>query len=297
MLSPTNFWMSLAGLAFLLTGIFTRRRELAAARGWDRFIALGCVFIAGSLAAFAPEHFRGPEFIQGMVPPWMPLRTLVPAFIGYALLAAAISLSLRTCMRLAATMLGLMFALFVIIDYLPAAFRHPQDRFGWIYALRDASFSAGSWALAGMLARETSPRLSVVMITFGRVVIGIAATYYGAQFLLYPGFSPGVPAELPTPAWVPAPRLLGYITGVILLLAGIALLLRKAPRKAAALIGALMTVLTLLLYVPMLLKALGGAPDAVNEAINYIADTLLYAGMALVLAAALGERSMKRGSD
>jgi uncharacterized membrane protein len=293
MISSTNFWMALAGVFFLLLAAFTRRRELAAAKGWERFIALGCVFFAGSLAAFAPEHFRGPEFIQGMVPSWMPARTLWPAFIGCALLAAATSLALRICVRLSATMLGLMFALFVCIDYLPSALAHPGYRFGWIYALRDLSFSAGAWALAGLHSREASPRLSRVMVTFGRIVIGIAAVYYGAEHLLFPGFAPGVPSEMPTPHWVPSPKVWGYLTGVVFLASGIPLLLNRAPRRAAAWIGALMTVLTVVLYVPMSLKAVGGTADGLNEGINYVADTLLYGGTALALASALGNPSKK----
>ena len=72
MLSSTNFWMSLAGLVYLVAGVFAFRKEIIAARGWDKLIILGCVFIAVSLAVFAPKHFRGPEFVQNMVPSWMP---------------------------------------------------------------------------------------------------------------------------------------------------------------------------------------------------------------------------------
>ena len=68
--------------------------------------------------------------------------------------------------------------------------------------------------------------------------------------------------------------------------AGIALALNKKPRLAAASIGAFMTAaLTLFLYIVMLVRA-HGAPEF-NEAINYVADTLLYAGAAIALASAL----------
>ena len=67
--------------------------------------------------------------------------------------------------------------------------------------------------------------------------------------------------------------------------AGIGLALNKKARIAAASIGALMTLLTLSLYMFMLILA-HGAP-AINEGLNYVADTMLYAGAALVLASAL----------
>jgi len=285
MLSSTNFWMGFAGLIYLVAGVFILRKEISAARGWDKLITLGGVFIAVSLAVFAPEHFRGPKFVQNMVPRWMPAHWFWPDFVGCALLAAATSLTARKCVRLSSTLLGLMFFLFVCMIYMPYALAHPKDRLGWTYALRDLSFAAGAWALAGLHSRASSRQQSKWMIFFGRIVIAIAAIFYAVEHFLHPKFAPGVPLELMTPSWVPFPRVWAYLAGAILLAAGIGLVLNKKSRMAAASIGALMTVLTLVLYVLILILAHGG-PE-INEALNYVADTLLYAGAALVLASAL----------
>ncbi len=56
---------------------------------------------------------------------------------------------------------------------------------------------------------------------------------------------------------------------------------------AAASIGALMTALTLLLHLPILILARDGSVAEINEALNYLADTWLFAGAALALASAL----------
>ena len=90
-----------------------------------------------------------------------------------------------------------------------------------------------------------------------------------------------------TPSWVPLPSLWGYIAGAILLAAGIGLLLNKKSRMAAASVGALMTVLTFSLYLSILILAHGGSTLDITVAINYVADTLLFGGAALVLASAL----------
>ena len=90
-----------------------------------------------------------------------------------------------------------------------------------------------------------------------------------------------------TPAWVPFPSLWGYLTGTILLAAGIGLALNKKSRIAATSIGALMTALTVFLYLPIWILARGGTTPEIMEAINYVFDTLLYAGAALALASAL----------
>ena len=284
MVSSTNFWMGFAGLFYLVAGVFILRKELSAARGWDKLIALGAVFIAVPLAVFAPEHFRGPEFVGNMVPSYMPAHWFWPYFIGCVLLAAATSLTFRKFVRLSSTLLGLMFFLFVCMIYVRIVLAHPGSRFAWTYALRDLSFCAGAWALAGLHSRASSPQLSKWMILFARIVIATAAIFYGVQHFLHPDFAPGVPLELKMPSWVPFPSVWAYLAGAVLLAAGIALALNKKPRTAAASIGALMTVLTLFPYLPMLVRA--GTPDF-NEAINYVADTLLYAGSALALASAL----------
>jgi hypothetical protein len=46
-----------------------------------------------------------------------------------------------------------------------------------------------------------------------------------------------------------------------------------------------MIVITIFLYLPML--AQGGGVPQLTESLNYVADTLLFAGMALLLASAL----------
>ena len=279
--------MSFVGLVYLVAGVFVLRKEIGAARGWDRLIVLGGVFIAVSLAVFAPEHFRGPEFVQNMVPSFMPVRWFWAYFVGCALLAAATSLTLRKLVGLSSTLLGLMFFLFVCILFLPSALRHPGSRFAWTYALRDLSFCAGAWAIAGLESRTSSPRLAKGLILFSRFVLAVAAAFYAVQHFLHPGFVLGVPLEMKLPTWVPLANACSYVTGAILLVSGICLALNQKSRIAAASIGALMTALVLFLYLPMMVVAYHGAAGDFNEALNYVADTLLYAGAALGLASAL----------
>lgn len=285
MLSPTNFWMCVAGLVYLAGGVIILREDIIHARGWDKLIALGSVFFAVSLATFAPEHFQGPAFVKNMVPSWMPGHSFWAYFVGCALLAAATSLTVRRFVRLSSTLLGVMFLLFVCILYIPSALAHPTDRFGWTYALRDLSFAAGAWALAGLHSRATSPQPSKWMILGARIVIATAAIFYAVQHFLHPAFAPGIPLEKLSPSGLPLPSLWSYLTGAILLAAGLSLALNYQTRLAAASIGALITALTVFLYLPILFFAHGAFE--INEAINYVADTLLFAGAALALASAL----------
>jgi uncharacterized membrane protein len=285
--SSTNYWMCFAGLVYLVTGVCIHRKEVGMACGWNKLIALGSTLIAVSLATFAPEHFRGPAFVQESVPSWMPGHAFWAYLVGCALFAAATSLALDKFVRLSSSLLGLMFILFVCMIFLPYAVTHPHDRFGWAYALRDLSFAAGAWALAGERGRASSPEQARWMISFARIVLAIAAVFYAVQHFLHPEFAPGVPLEEMMPAGVPFPIAWAYLAGVILLAAGIALALNRRSRMAATAIGALMTALTLGLYLPLLMLTRNRPTLEINDAINSIADTLLYAGASLALASAL----------
>jgi uncharacterized membrane protein len=287
MLASTNFWMCFAGVIYLVAGVFILRKEISAARGWDKLFTLGCVFVAVPLAVFSAEHFGGARFIQNMVPSWIPAHLFWAYFVGFALLAAATSLTVRKFVHLSSALLGLMFFLFVCTIHIPNVVANPKDRFAWAVALRDLSFAAGAWALAGLHSRASSPQQSKWMILFGRVVVAIAAIFFAVEHFLHPEFAPGVPLGKITPSWVPLPSAWGYLAGAILLAAGIGLALNKKSRTAAASIGALMTVLTFSLYLLILILAHGGSTPEITEAINYVADTLLFAGAALVLASAL----------
>ena len=203
--------------------------------------------------------FPRPEFVQNMVPSWMPAHLFWAYFVGCALLAAATSLTARKFVRLSSTLLGLMFFLFVCMIYMPYALAHPRIDSRGPYVLRDLSFAAGAWALAGLHSRASSPQQSKWMILFGRIVIAIAAIFFAVEHFLHPEFAPGVPLEKKTPSWVPFPSVWGYLAGAILLAAGIGLALNKKSRMAAASIGALMTVLTLFLYLLILILAHGGS--------------------------------------
>ena len=289
MFSSTNFWMCFAGLVYLVAGVVVARKELSAARSWDKLISLGCVFIATSLAMFAAEHLVGAHFVMNAVPSWMPGRLFWAYFVGFAHIAAATSLTTQKFVRSSSTLLGVMFFLFVLMIHVPNVAAHPKDRILWAGALRDLAFSGVAWALAGKLTQKSSPQKAKVMILFGRMVVAIAVIFFAAEHFLHPEFAPGVPLPKMTPTWIPLRPAWGYLTGAILLGSGIGLVINKHSRIAATSIGILMTLLTLFLYLPILILARDGSAPQITEAINYVADTLLFAGMALALASALPE--------
>jgi uncharacterized membrane protein len=275
----------LLGLVFLVIGLLDSRRELASAYGLDKLIALAYVFVAAPLAVFAGEHLAGPRFLMELVPSWMPARLFWAYFVGFALLAAALSLSLKKYMRWSAPLLATMFFLFVLMMDLPASIAHPKNRLFWTLALRETSFAAGALALTGFIMLQNNHRHAKTLISIARFCIGIPLIFYGIEHLLHPEFAPGVPLPKLTPPWVPLPLFWAYLVGAVLLIAGIAILLNKRSQIAATYVGLVMTVLTLLLYTPIL--AMVRQPSQIIGEVNYVADTLFFAGTILFLAMAI----------
>lgn len=279
------FWLWFAGLTFLVGGLVVGREQLVTARGLDKLIALGPVFVASPLAVFGAEHFVDSRDIMQLVPVWMPAHLFWTYFVGCSLLAAATSFVAMRFVRLSATMLGVMFFLFVLMMDLPGAISDRGNWLGWTLMLRESAFGGGAWALAGSQSWGSLAGKRNWMILIGRFFVAIAAIFFGAAQLLHPALAPGVPDTKLTPAWVPLHALWGYPVGAFLVVGGAALLLNQRPRTAAASIGALMTLLTVCLYLPIL--AVTRDPSQMTEAINFVFDTLLFGGTALLVAKAL----------
>jgi uncharacterized membrane protein len=281
--------MSVAGVISLVVGIIVARKEMAEARGLDKLIALACVFYAAPLAVFGAEHLTDARDIMQIVPPWMPARLFWAYFVGVALIAAGLAIAAKRYLRLAGTLTALMFFLFVVMMHIPGVVGHPRDRFSWAMIFRDSSFGAGALALAGAMTPGLASNRDRgnPAITVARLILGVGLIVYGVEHFLHLGSAPGVPLEKMTPAWVPLPHLWACLSGAIEVSAGVAILVNRYTREAAALAGLWIVLLTLVLYVPILAMARGTA--GIVEGLNYVFDTLLYGGALLLLAAAVSE--------
>jgi uncharacterized membrane protein len=235
----------------------------------NKFVAVGPAFVAAALAAFGVEHLVTARGIAQIIPAWIPGHLFWTYLVGIALVAAAVSLALVRYVRLAATLLGIMFLLFVLIIHLPNVIASPKQSLFWVVLLRDLSFGGGAWALAG-------GRVAVI----GRFSIAVAAVFFAALYFLHPDIAPGVPLRQLTPSWVPLRLLWGYLQGALLLLAGVAVLVNSHARLAATWLAIAVSLSVLLIYIPLMALA----PTV--EAMNYVFDTLLFAGTIWLLAQA-----------
>jgi uncharacterized membrane protein len=290
--------MCSAALLLLPVGLWAAKTDIAPARGLDKIVVLNNLCFAIPLAVFGAEHLSGARSIMLGVPSYMPWRLFWAYFVGFALLAASVSIATRIQVRWSGLLFGIMMLLFVAMLHLPRALANPRDRIAWVIVLREMSFAGGGWILAGNAMRGQG---GSKLITVGRALVAIAAIFFGVQNLLHPANVPGVPLEKLTPAWIPGRLLIDYVTGAVLLVAGASILLARKTRMAATYLGSWMLLLVLFIYGPILIASLADlSTDVKVEGINYFFDTLLFAGAILALAGAtLRNRSnaARDGSD
>jgi uncharacterized membrane protein len=275
-----------AGILLFLIALWAAKADMARASGLDKVVALSNLCFAIPLAVFAAEHFAAARGISQIVPKFMPWPLFWTYFVGVALLAASLSIATKIQVRWSGLLLGIMMFLFVAMMDLPATLADPHNRINWVLLLRELSFGSGGWLLAAA-AMPTRDSQASKLITVGRIVIGITAIFYGVQHFLHPVNAPGVPLEKLVPAWIPARLLIGYLTGAILFVAGVAILLARKTRMASTYLGAWIVLLVVFIYGPILIAALlDPSTDVKVEGINYFFDTLLFAGTILALASA-----------
>lgn len=282
-------WTYIAGGAVLAAGIATAliRGEWRRERGWERLILFGPMFYGAPIAAFGTEHFTIHRAIAAMVPAWMPAHGAVAYFIGGCFIAAGFSLATRIEARLAAPLLALVFFLFVVLMDAPGFAATPHSRFAAALMLRELSFCGGALALAAALGAVGRGRRQQGAVTAARYFIGVPVVFYCIEQFLHGRHVPGLPLEAVTPTWIFGHAVWTYVAAVVFAAGGALLVANYRTRAAATAVGGVVLLAVLAVYVPM------AAVEHTNlTGINYAADTLMYCGAVLMLAAALPKATL-----
>ena len=286
--SRTVNCMSAAGVALLLIGIFSVKASFTEAHGLDKVVTLSNLCFAMPLAVFGALHLSAAAGLSQMVPKFMPWPLLWAYFVGFALLSASLSIATKRYVFWSGLLFGTMMFLFVAMMDLPGVLSELHNRIAWELMFRELSFGAGGWMLAA--ATMTKPEQQSkrrALATLGCVIIGITCVLYGVENFLHPINVPAVPLEMVMPTWIPARPLIGYLTAVFLVIAGVGILSMKKARMAATYLGTWVLLLVVLIYGPILISALSKpGTDVKVEGLNYFFDTLLFAGTVLALASA-----------
>src|SRR6202035_4033402 len=292
---PANvFWPYFTCAVLSLVGLIKIiKDELPQRHGLDKILPFGRLFFAMPMGVFGTEHLVDASDIAQAVPSWMPAHLFWTYLVGVALIVAALSIILKRCARLAATLLGSMLLLFVILIHIPNIVAEHGARLFWAIGLRDTAFSGGAFALAGSLSNRAPSDATPGLVTLGRFFVGIPAVVFGVEHFLHPTFVPGVPLNRVTPAWIPGHLFWAYLAGAVLIVCGACIVVNKNERLAATYLGIMILLLVLFIYLPILVAD----RSSIATGLNYFVDTLVFSGAALVLADAISPPDSQRAID
>lgn len=125
-----------------------------------RVAVVARVVVGAVLIFYGVEHFLHPQFVPVIplelpLPAWMPLHLLIGYGVGAALMAAGLALLANWRARAAATLLGLLITVVVLLVYLPILAVHPADiEVGMNYFADTLFFGGGILMLAGAIPPE-----------------------------------------------------------------------------------------------------------------------------------------------
>jgi uncharacterized membrane protein len=216
----------------------------------DQRKTLGRIFVAISLVVFGVQHFIQGGFVATLVPAFMPGRLFWAYFVGVAFVAAAFGILTRMLARPAATMLGVMFFLFVVLLHLPRIAGNSANGDEWTSGFVALAMCGGAWILASDAPLEEREKADP-FLKLGRYFFALAFVAFGIQHFAFGRYAAGL-----GPPWIPGGPLLSYLFGVIFVAAGAAIIIGKKHDLAATLLASITFLYFLLLYVRLITKQL-----------------------------------------
>jgi uncharacterized membrane protein YphA (DoxX/SURF4 family) len=211
---------------------------------------LGRILVAVSLVVFGIQHFIYGGFVAGLVPAWMPGRLFWAYFVGVAFIAAAVGLLVELLARPAATMLGVMFFLFVLLLHSPRIALHSRDGNEWTSGFVALAMCGGAWILASAAPLHEREKADP-FLKLGRYFFALAFLAFGIQHFVYARFAAGL-----GPPWYLGPPVWACLIGVIFVAMGVAAIVGLKARMAASLLATMLFLFFLLFYTPRIIGQL-----------------------------------------
>ncbi|MDP3854801.1 DoxX family membrane protein [Phenylobacterium sp.] len=104
---------------------------------------------------FGLAHYTYAEFTASMVPAWIPPNQLFWAYAtGTCHIAAALGILSGVQARLAARLLSVMFAGFVVLLHIPRVYVDPDSRLEWTMMAIAISLTGAAWSVADSIGRR-----------------------------------------------------------------------------------------------------------------------------------------------
>jgi uncharacterized membrane protein len=215
------------------------------------------------MAIFGVQHFIYLQFVADFIPAWIPWRTFWACFTGVALIASAVGIVFRICDRWAATLLGSMIFLWVILLHTSRIAAKPGDFSEWRGVFQALAMSGCGFVLSAFLTRRKSAvptrppgphELLSALSKWGAKAspyfIGISMAALGVEHFVFTDVTaPQVPV------WIPGTTLGNYLTGAALIALGAGICVEWSRWWSSALLGMVIFLSMAMVHLPVVLKS------------------------------------------
>ena len=145
---PAAEVFAIAAAAWILASTFRQGDQ------WRR-IALGARLVFGAtFLAFGLSHFLYHQYVESVIPSWIPAHQFWAYGIGVAHAAAGVSLVTGIKARLAATLLAVMFGSWVLVVHIPRVVAAQGNRNEWTSLFVAVAMCGGSWIVSRAVPRR-----------------------------------------------------------------------------------------------------------------------------------------------
>lgn len=151
-----------AGSALVVAGTLPepsgQRSSTSILRPLEKLTPLGFYPLAIMVIVFGMDHFLYVPFVASLVPAWIPGHVFWTYFAGLALIAAGLGMIFRVKAPLAATLLGAMMFIWVLILHIPRAVADPYGLIGneWTSVFEALAYSGIAFILGETLGADKS---------------------------------------------------------------------------------------------------------------------------------------------
>jgi uncharacterized membrane protein YphA (DoxX/SURF4 family) len=148
--------LALCGGAFIVATSFPADTVSGIDAVTEKLRPAGPYFFATTMIVFGIEHFIYPKFVALLVPSWLPFHLFWAYFAGIALIAAGAAIVFKFKVKLAATLLGIMLFLWLVMIHIPRALDTTiVDRANeWTSLFEALAFSGIAFLIAGTYKPE-----------------------------------------------------------------------------------------------------------------------------------------------
>ena len=153
--------LALCGAAWMLAGSLPP--EWTNSQAWDaatdEFAKAGRFIFGFSAIVFGIQHFMYGQFIAMLVPSWIPWPFFWAYFFGLAFIAAGIAIVINVRARLGATLLGIMFLVWVVVLHVPLVVSQPRNGDKWSSLFVAIAMCGSCFIVAASMSKEHSPTM------------------------------------------------------------------------------------------------------------------------------------------